>query len=482
MMDHDERTGKKPDGSYRYVRPESREVLYRDANVESAEDAAQLPRCYIHPQKEEREKKEKKTGEIPGRGFFVKAVCMCLACAVLGGIAGGGITAVILTQRSESAREEQPFLDHTDNSNKDLIVPAQLTDNDTLSSNTVDYNVMTPSEIYEMACKQVVGVTTEVTRQNFWGMTSSSAVIGSGFIISEDGYILTNYHVIETADLHGYQVNVMLHDGTAHPANIVGIRPDNDIAVLQIEAAGLSAAEFGNSDAIKVGDAIHAVGNPMGELEFSMTNGSVSALDRVITTSEAIAPINMFQIDAAVNSGNSGGPVYNDEGEVVGVVTAKYSESGVEGLGFAIPINDAAEIANDLIARGDEGKTYLGVVNPRTMSAAAALYYNSVPGAYITDVVPDSAADRAGLQAGDVICQLGGIQISSAENLRGALRSYHPGDTVDVVFCRKGEEITVSVVLDEQPDSVQTDDSQDTVSENGEEDLYVYSYRNAVNW
>lgn len=471
-MDHDERTGKTPDGAYRYVRPESREVLYRDASVESAQDAAQLPRCYTPPQKEEREKKEKPAATT-GRGFFARAACMCLVCAVLGGAVGSGFTAVYFSRQTDTVSADQPL----QKGDEDAAVSTDQTKVNAISHNANSDTDLPLSDLYAMACGQVVGVTTEVTRQNFWGMVTSSAVNGSGFILSEDGYILTNYHVIEAADLHNYQVKVMLHDGTAYAANIIGTRPDNDIAVLQIEAPGLSPAELGNSDAIRVGDSVHAVGNPMGELEFTMTNGSVSALDRLVVTSDSIAPINMFQIDAAVNSGNSGGPLYNDAGEVIGVVTAKYSESGVEGLGFAIPINDAAEIAGDLIAHEDAGKAYLGVVNPKTMSAAAALYYNSVPGAYVSAVVVDSAADRAGIQAGDVICRLGSIEINSAENLQTALRGYHAGDETEIAVCRGGEELVLNVTLDEQPAPAQEEAETD-----GQSGTMPNGYRDVVNW
>jgi len=462
-MDHDERSGKSPEGSYRFVRPESREVLYRDASVESAQDAAQLPRCYNPPQKEEKVKKEPKSG----RGFFFKAACMCLVCAVLGGVAGGGITAVILSRQTESVSADLP-LEQGENKTDDPVSSDQL---GVVPHVTETDGGLALPELYDMACGQVVGITTEVTQQNFWGMISSSAVNGSGFILSEDGYILTNYHVIEAADLYDYEVKVMRHDGTAYAASIVGTRPDNDIAVLQIQAEGLAPAQIGNSDAIRVGDTVHAVGNPMGELEFTMTNGAVSALDRVVSTSESIAPINMFQIDAAVNSGNSGGPVYNDAGEVIGVVTAKYSKSGVEGLGFAIPINDAVQIAGDLIAHEDAGKAYLGIY-PKTMSAAAALYYNTVPGAYVTYVEEGAAADRAGILPGDVICKLGSIEITTAENLQTALRGYHAGDTVDIVVYR-GEELTLSVTLDELPADDGSGQAQ-TLADGGEAVLYGY--------
>lgn len=183
-------------------------------------------------------------------------------------------------------------------------------------------------------------------------MTSSAAVSGSGFIASSDGYIITNYHVIQNAYEGNFDINVMTHDGTKYIATVVGTEQDNDIAVLKIDAEGLNPVTFGDSDELAVGDTVYAVGNPLGELEFSMSTGHVSAKDRAITTEESATPINVFQIDAAVNSGNSGGPVYNDQGQVVGVVNAKYSATGVEGIGFAIPANDAVSIANDLITKG----------------------------------------------------------------------------------------------------------------------------------
>ena len=471
-MAHDDQTGKIPDGSYRYVRPESREVLYRDAGVESAQDAAQLPRCYDPPRKEDREKKENQSPPDPGKRFFMRCACMCLVCALLGGAAGGGLTALLLSRQTQPVSADQPL----DSNRNDVSIPVVTQQPGTVGYTEVSGSELDLPDLYDMACEQVVGVTTEVTQVNFWGMASSSAVAGSGFVISEDGYILTNYHVIEAADLHGYELKVIRHDGTAYAASIVGTRPDNDIAVLQIQAEGLTAAPIGNSDAIRVGEAIHAVGNPMGELEFTMTNGAVSALDRVVSTSESIAPIKMFQIDAAVNSGNSGGPVYNDAGEVIGVVTAKYSKSGVEGLGFAIPINDAVEIASDLIAREDEGKAYLGVY-PKTMSASAALYYNTVPGAYVSYVEEGSAADLAGILAGDVICQIGSIEIATADHLQTALRGYHAGDTVEIVVYR-GEALTISVTLDALPEDepAEADGQEFPV----EDVLTVYPYRSAA--
>lgn len=459
MLDFDKRDSSGPegtgsssqDGSYHYVRPESREVLYRDAGVESTEDAAHLPRYYSPPRPNQKKAAREDNGkQEPGHsGFFVRAACMCMACALLGGILGGGLTATVLYRQfgsAETAETSEP----ASNPDADPIpTPSPSGGNVSPVLNVQSGTAMTPADIYDMACSQVVGITTEVTFKNYFGQTSSSAVSGSGFIISEDGYILTNYHVIEYADQYGYAVQVMTHDGTAYTASIVGTEQDNDLAVLQIQAVGLDPVKIGNSDAIRVGDGVQTVGNPLGELDFTMTFGRVTAMDRKITTDDSVTPINMFQIDAAVNSGNSGGPVYNDAGEVIGIVTAKYSETGIEGLGFAIPINDAMGIAQELIANGYvSGKAYLGV-HAKTMSSNAAQYYNSVEGAYVFSVVEGSPAQAAGLKAGDVIYRLGDLEVGTEVALCTALRSYHAGDTVELSVFRGGEELLLTVTLGE---------------------------------
>lgn len=450
------------DGSYRYVRPESREMLYRDANVEPADEAARMPRYYIPPQKNSKDKaKTEEAPEQPAaqakpaaaptvelKGFWTKAICMCMVCALLGGLVGGGITAAIMHKNTPAVIENP--LDH------DTDEQADDTQSDALVATTpAPSNLKTPGEIYDDACMQVVGITTEISYHNMFGMTVSQPVTGSGFFISEDGYVLTNYHVIEYAAVYGGSAKVIAHDGTEYSATVVGSDKDNDIAVLQVDASGLSYAALGNSDGIRVGDEIYAVGNPLGELQFSMTTGSISATNRLISTQEASPAINMFQIDAAVNQGNSGGPVYDNTGEVIGIVTAKYSEEGIEGLGFAIPINDAVTIATDLITTGYvTGKAKLGV-DAQTMSARAAMYYNSVEGAYIRYIQPGSCAEKSGLQLGDVIYRLGDLDVYSRDDLQAAIRSYHAGDTVELGVYRNQQHLTVMVTLDEDiPETV----------------------------
>jgi serine protease Do len=312
---------------------------------------------------------------------------------------------------------------------------------------------LSAGEIYSLACQQVVGITTEVTLTNSFGQTSSSAVAGTGFIIAEDGYILTNNHVVAYAVQGGYDVTVMTYDGTKYTAQIVGADEGNDIAVLKIDATGLNPVTFADSDSIAVGDTVYAVGNPLGELDFTMTTGLVSALDRTITTEENYVPINMFQIDAAVNPGNSGGPVYNAAGQVIGVVTAKSSATGVEGLGFAVPANDAVTIANELMENGFVvSRVQLGITT-RTLSASAARYYGQQTGVYVVSVNEGSCAEAGGLKPGDVITAVEGKDTVSYEALKTVLRGYAPGDEVELTIYRNDSEETITVKLDPADES-----------------------------
>ena len=437
------------DSTYRYVRPESKEMLYRDATVEPCADAARMPRYYEPPAPAEPDVQAPPSAhpddEVTPRvmkKFWAKVITMCTVCALVGGLIGGGITAMVMHN------------DHASEGSPTASSPAPSDNQTTIVIATTPNVGMSPAQIYSNACAEVVGITTEVTYQNFFGMTVSQPVSGTGFFISDNGYVLTNYHVVEYAAMYNQPAKVITHDGNRYEGLIVGYDAENDIAVLQVNATGLDYASLGNSDSIHVGDTVYAVGNPLGELQFSMTTGSVSATDRLISTEEASPAINMFQIDAAVNNGNSGGPVYDKSGQVVGVVTAKYSQEGIEGIGFAIPINDAMSIANDLITTGYvTGKAQLGV-DAQTMSARAAMYYGSVEGAYIRIIVPGSCAETAGLRAGDVVYRFGDLEVLSRDDLQAAVRSYHAGDTVAMSVFRDGQHLAIMVTLDEDiPDN-----------------------------
>lgn len=435
-------------GEYHYKNGYTQKI-YSDAHYVREEDSTVPPRYYTPPEKAPREPKEPRAPrKSPGKaGSFARTVCLCLVCALLGGLGGGAYVASRLTERVDALQQGMT----------ELKEQTLAEDGSTFASATAagEAGTLPASTIYDRACRQVVGITTEVAYTNLFGLTSSSAVTGTGFIVSENGYIVTNYHVIEYAYTGGQDLTVMLHDGTRYSASIVGVEDSNDIAVLKIDAANLSPADLGDSDSLTVGDTVYAVGNPLGDLDFSMSTGHVSALDRVIKTDENVDSINMFQIDAAVNSGNSGGPVYNTRGEVIGVVTAKYSDTGVEGIGFAIPINDAASIAQDLITNGYvTGKAYMGVKLDERYTSMYSQYYGMPLGAYVYSVDPGSSAEKAGLRPGDIITGLGDADVSCYDDLSSAVKSFSAGDTTEVRIYRAGENLTVSITFDELlPDS-----------------------------
>lgn len=419
------------EGEYHYVRPESR--LYEDAGYVPQNETAEMPRYYVPAEKKPKEKKES-TKSIDSK--FLKVACLCLVCALLGGLFGGVIAWKMKNDDGAMADGQKPISSGND-------------------TKTVSNTKSTVNDIYKLGCEQTVGITTEVTYTNFFGQSSSSAVSGSGFVVTEDGYIMTNYHVIEDAYESNLAVKVMFKDGNSYDATIVGTEEENDIAVLKIDATGLSPINVGDSDSVLVGDEVYAIGNPLGELDFTMTSGRISALDRSITTSSNTPAINMFQFDAPVNSGNSGGPVYNANGEVIGVVTAKAGEGDVEGISFAIPINDAVDIANDLITKGYvSGKAYMGVNIDIRYNSTYAQYYNTPEGAYVYNVESGGCAEKCGIAAGDIITKIGDDTIAGYDDLYSAIRQYKAGDTAKVTVFRANETLTLSITFDEaKPDS-----------------------------
>ena len=421
------------DGEYHFIRPEQR--LYEDAEFVPQDEATEVPNYYAPEEKKPRER----SGEAHRSGTL-KLACMCLVCALVGGLVGGFISW---------------------NAVKGNLADGTAKDNSVkpISGTTVGKRVSTETasanEIYELGCKQTVGVSLESTRANIFGQQSASAVAGTGFIITTDGYIMTNYHVIESAQKSEHKIQVLFKDKSSFEAKIVGFDEDNDVAVLKIDASDLSPVSIGNSDDIAVGDSVFAIGNPLGELDFSMTSGRVSALDRSITIERNGTAINMFQFDAAINSGNSGGPVYNESGEVIGIATAKVGSSGVEGLGFAIPINDAADIANELITKGYvSGKAYMGVNIDNRYTSVYAQYYSMPEGAYVYNVESGGCAEKSGLAAGDIITKVGSEAIGGYSDLNAAIKSFKAGESTEIVVYRGGEYVTLRITFDEaKPDA-----------------------------
>lgn len=315
-----------------------------------------------------------------------------------------------------------------------------------------DGSAMTPAQLYASQVNSVVAISTTV--QSGYGSGHSS---GSGFILTEDGYVITNYHVVEDAT----SIDVIMHDGTEYPAEVVGKDSSNDLAVLKIEATGLPAVTLGSSTDLVIGDMVVAIGNPLGELASTQTVGYVSGIDREVSTSGSITTISMIQTDAAINPGNSGGPLFNMYGQVIGITTAKYSGttgSGatIEGIGFAIPIDDVEPLINDLIDYGYVTGAYMAVT-VQDMDKEAADMYGLPTGAYIVTVEKDGAAERAGIQPKDIVIGLDDQEVSNVTELTRALRNYKAGDTATVTLIRSGKEMTLEITFDERPQ--QTEDT-----------------------
>ena len=334
---------------------------------------------------------------------------------------------------------------------------------------------MAPSQLYNSCVDSVVAISSTIQTTSFYG-TSEGAASGSGFILTEDGYVVTNYHVVEGATA----IDVILHDDTQYPAELVGHDATNDIAVLKVEAAGLPAAALGSSNALAIGDMVAAIGNPLGELASTQTIGYVSGINREVTTDNTI--ISMIQTDAAINPGNSGGPLFNMYGQVIGITTAKYSgttNSGatIEGIGFAIPIDDVIPIINDLIEYGYVTGAYMGVTVQNTDADSAAMF--GLPtGAYIVSVEKGGAADRAGIQPKDIVIDLGGHKVSNITDLTRALRNFKAGDVTTVTLIRSGREMTLDITLDEKPRETSASEAPQPDSEMPSEG----SYEDWYNW
>lgn len=328
----------------------------------------------------------------------------------------------------------------------------------TITADNVTYAVspegtQTPRMVYENNAKSVVAVSSTI-QSTVYGQTRQGTSSGSGFIISDDGYVVTNCHVVEGAT----DVTVTLSTGDEYTAKIVGSDTLNDVALLKVEATGLPAVKLGSSDKLAIGDMVCAIGNPLGSLTATLTVGYVSGKDRQVTTDNAT--INMIQTDAAINSGNSGGPLFNMYGEVVGITSAKYSgttSSGasIEGISFAIPIDDVMSIIGDLQEYGYVTGAYLGVTVTDTDAAAAKLY-GMPTGAYVNSVEENGAAARAGVQPRDIIIGLGDTEISNRTELTRALRRFKAGDTTTITVIRSGERVTMDITLDEKPRDTQS--------------------------
>ncbi|MHB1453309.1 MAG: S1C family serine protease [Saccharofermentanales bacterium] len=304
-------------------------------------------------------------------------------------------------------------------------------------------NSLSISDINQKVSPSVVFIGTTYKSTNYFGRTETASGSGSGIIISKDGYILTNNHVIDTADT----ITIKLFTGESYDAVLVGADAQSDLAVIKIKANNLKAAELGDSSRIKVGELAIAIGNPLGTLEGTLTAGVISALNRTVTIDDIT--MNLIQTDAAVNPGNSGGALVNGRGQVIGVVNAKTSAVGIEGLGYAIPVNDARSVADDLIKQGYVGgRIRLGIAS-KDITADLADYYDMPVGIYVVEVSKGSISDKAGIKAGDVIIGVDGDDISTGTELSAIRDSHKVGDSIKILLVRNGKEMSVTLVFEE---------------------------------
>ena len=367
-----------------------------------------------------------------------KGVALALVCALLGGGmgVGGGFLGASL------ARGDLP---QTIVSGDGVSTVMQgVRETSVLQIQQIDSSKeLTAAEVYAANVNSTVGIVTSAVTTNFWGQQTQSAAAGSGFIFTDDGYIITNYHVIEGAN----SVTVSTYDGTQYDAKIIGYDESNDVAVLKVEAEGLTPVVIGSSSKLNVGDNVVAIGNPLGELTFSLTAGAVSALNRDVTMSSGSTQ-ELIQTDCAINSGNSGGALFNMYGEVVGITNAKYSGSSgsgasIDNIGFAIPMDDVYNIITSIIEKGYIEKPYIGVsvisVSDETQK------YGLPQGAAVQSLTDDGPAKAAGLQVNDIITKVNDTEITSSNDLVKTIGACKPGDRITLTLYRQGQTMEISL-------------------------------------
>ena len=413
------------------------ETAYTAPQTDNGAGGATPPVHPVQPQDAQPPKKKKK---FNGKRVARSAVALLLAAAMgfAGGFVGakfGGSGKVVIQQVAPSSTADSA-------SGSDSSITAASSSGSSL----------TTEQVADLVSPSVVVITTEQVVYSQWswyGQNQVESGAGSGVIISSDGYILTCAHVVDGAST----ITVTIGDKD-YTATLVGEDTTSDIAVIKIDADGLTPATVGNSDSLKVGQSVMAVGNPLGELGGTVTGGMISALNRSVTIqgSSSVNTMSLIQMDASVSPGNSGGGLFNMNGELVGIVNAKSSSSDAEGLGFAIPINDAIKVAQELLENGYVtgrpylGITYLAVTDAQTASQLGVNAY----GVYVVEVVKGGPAEKAGLQAGDRIVSVDGTEIASKDDLGTLMQKHAAGDTLSITIARDGQMQTVNVTLGEK--------------------------------
>ena len=383
---------------------------------------------YANMYQEPKKKKRVSTGKL---------IALLLAASIVGNLVGFA-TAYVL----QYMYKQSPVGGGTTTIYQGDREPAELK-----IENVETGELMTPAEVYAANVNATVGISTSVTT-NFWGYSTTAAVSGSGFILSADGYIATNYHVVE----NGTSIKVTLFNGQEYMAKLMGYNKNKDIAVLKVDAQNLPCVTLGDSDKVLVGEQIMAIGNPLGELTFSLSVGVVSAMNREVYFEEGIK-MELIQTDCAINSGNSGGAMFNAYGEVVGIATGKYSGatgSGtyIDNIGFAVPINDIKDMVRQVIEKGYTSRAYLGIT---FINVDERMQLYGVPkGASVSSVDEKSPAKQGGLRTYDVITAFNGQKVENKEDLVAAVDACTPNQKVIVSIYRSGEILELEITLGEK--------------------------------
>ena len=423
-------------------------------DARSAAESSEQPRASVDAQLHQYEAGRQPVQEmkpVKKNRLGLKITALALVCALLGGAVGGGVVWAFGKGGGAATEVNVSTRPATEVAVKQVDGKAAMTD----------------AEVYAANVGSVVSINvTGTSGTNFFGQRVQTASSGSGFVLTKDGYIVTNYHVVKNADT----VKVTMYSGDEYEAQYVGGDEDYDIAVIKVEAADLQPVTLGDSGKLNVGDHVLAVGNPLGELTFSMSGGMVSSVNRAINVSGT--PFNMIQTDASINPGNSGGPMFNQYGEVVGIVSAKYSSTGsesVEGLGFAIPINDVLAMIEDIMTNGYiTNKPYLGITGGTMTEQMAAQYrYDITEGVFVYSVEEGQAAQKAGLQMGDVITKVDSHAIKTMEDLTAVKKQYTAGTVSTLTVYRGGQTITVELTWGAVPADKQNQEEAQPSTDGG---------------
>ena len=424
-------------GEYHFRSGETQKIYSNAHYVPVSDDT--VPPQYFRPEESKKSGRERSRNN---KGLLA-VLTMCLSCAIIGGLIGASIMSAFFSSRVEKLEDSMSVPGRSIN-----FADSEIASEAAYSAQEKE---LSPTEIYSRAQSQVVMIVTEYNYKTGYGQMMPGTVTGSGFVISEDGYILTNYHVVEKAYEGDYPVTVTFQNGNEYNGTVKGFDQAKDIAVIKIDAGGLTPVSIDNYCESVVGGAnITIAGNPYGM--FNVSSGHISNPSVTVAVDETYDAIDMIQLDVSVYEGNSGGPVYNNLGNVIGMVTAKVSANNSEGIGFAIPMDEIAPAVSDLIENGiTVGNATLSCDFYEEYNQMFKAYYSLPEGAFVDYVYQGGCAEKAGIRVGDVIAQIGDYYIRNNADVTYAMKYFSAGDTADVLLYREGRLMQATVTFDQKP-------------------------------